>query len=202
MLAMSPKLTGPAGNAPMSSLVAFLANQLARLGNDAGPTTADGSGPSLTEPWGRWSHDGSWQRMFLGSWMSMADADSRRCFETWPAAGMMRSGFLFPLPLWVPPILGNAPGLSPERLAPTPQASDGPKFYYRITPEAARRRLRSGRQYMLGHWVVAQTGRPGRLNPAFSLCLMGYPPDWLNVAPAVTPSSPTSPTPSSKPSTR
>lgn len=48
----------------------------------------------------------------------------------------------------------------------------------------------------------AQTASKGQLNPAFSLWLMGYPPEWLNCAPLAMPSSRKSRQSSSAPATK
>jgi hypothetical protein len=66
-------------------------------------------------------------------------------------------------------------------LLPTPQASDGPKWHYKISPSMVEKRKKGGHQLMLAHWSVLAVGRTGKSNPEFSSLLMGFPAWHTNV---------------------
>ena len=102
--------------------------------------------------------------------------------QTWPAAGMMRSGKTYQRQPWALPIAANVSGL-----LPTPQRSDGPKWHYSISPKMCIERAKGGHQEMLAHWVVKTSLQTGRSNPAFHLWVMGFPTDHASVPPLATP---------------
>lgn len=108
--------------------------------------------------------------------------------ETWPNAGMMRNGKTYRRQPWALPIAEKGCGL-----LPTPQASDGPKWHYTISPEMVKLRMSGGHQSMLAHWSVMATGRTGKSNPAFALLVMGFPPAHTLAAQQEMQSSPKSP---------
>jgi hypothetical protein len=93
---------------------------------------------------------------------------------------------------------------------PTPTAADGPKIIRSANGALNEVKRKGGPQDLscaaqLTHWPTAtandldqlgrqvgqiqngspaQTEKPGRLNPAFALWLMGYPPQWMDAAPS------------------
>jgi len=118
--------------------------------------------------------------------------------ETWPRAGMTRSGRVYELPMLVRPteenesglwptpraIYGEHPGMSDSRhltgavqFWPTPRASDATGGFWTNHED--------GRQGGPGLKEVIR----GQLNPTWVEWLMGYPPGWTALEDSGTPSS-------------
>ncbi len=105
------------------------------------PNSQAGKQLGVDDPRWLWPHftrairalrpDGSWLKMFLGSWESTGDERSRKCFETWPKRGMMRGGTVFPLPMSVR-IRSESVSSSSPGLWPTP---DGQAFNVNDSPD-------------------------------------------------------------------
>jgi len=126
--------------------------------------------------------------------------------ETWPSAGMMRSGKTYRRQPWALPIAENASGLLPtprscsamaaenignrvndkfpnlesvvaRSLWPTPSASDNRDRGNRSSPAIARR-IAKGKQVMLS---MSVDDKSGSLNPPWVEWLMGFPPGWTDL---------------------
>jgi hypothetical protein len=102
--------------------------------------------------------------------------------QTWPQSGMMRNGKIYQRRPWALPIAESVSGL-----LPTPVKFDGVRFIYTIRTDAARR-IRLGYPFSWHH--VASLLQPCEIvwaNPLYSIAMMGFPTDWLNLEPAETP---------------
>ena len=105
--------------------------------------------------------------------------------ETWPIAGMMRSGATYRVGSWESLMAESASGLWP-----TPSKNDG-RGFYRLSHRSALLRSTGVVKRQL-HWLhraVLMQSLPGdwTANPRFSLNLMGFPSWWLDLEPAETP---------------
>lgn len=112
-----------------------------------------------------------------GSLLETKGDGSQDFSMTWPRSGTMRSGTVYRLPSLAPPITEIGSGL-----LPTPNAVDGPKWHYTISPDMVKKRMRCGRQLMLAHWSVMAVGRTGKSNPEFASLLMGFPMGYTDVS--------------------
>lgn len=99
--------------------------------------------------------------------------------ETWPKSGLMRSGTVYrrvSLELLI--------GGKDCSFLPTPQHSDGKKWYV-VKRLSAMRRIRDGRQEMLIHKVARLKGYPDWkryvANPRFWEAVMGFPVGWTDL---------------------
>ena len=63
-----------------------------------------------------------------------------------------------------------------------PNAVDGPKWFYTISPQMVEKRMKDGRQLMLAHCMVRHLGRTGKLNPEFPSLMMGFPLGYTDVS--------------------
>lgn len=91
---------------------------------------------------------------------------------TWPNAGMMQNGRIFPRRPWALPIAESASGL-----LPTPRKSLGD--FYKIVKRAD---FKGNLEEMIG-----ELGYSGVLNPTFVEMMMGFPPSHTDLPPSETP---------------
>jgi hypothetical protein len=124
----------------------------------------------------------------LSSWRTSQtslpiEMPSAACSVTWPTSGSMRNGRCFPHAPWVPHTHGN--GCS---LWPTPRAAWG-RSGWDLSP--TRRRYNADTEQRL-RGLIQSTGSWRAACGAIEW-LMGLPPEWTDVTPSATPSSPRSP---------
>ena len=124
------------------------------------------------------------QRCFLAQAKNEADGLAEFS-ETWPSAGMMRNGEIYRLGLWDCLMKESVSGLWP-----TPNKQDG-RAFYRISHQSALHRS-SGNVKRQLHWIhraVLMQSLPGSYtaNPQFSMEIMGFPKEWVDLPPAETP---------------
>jgi hypothetical protein len=123
--------------------------------------------------------------------------------ETWPRAGMTRSGSAYQLVPLVPPISETESGFLPtptataNQTAPSMQKHPGVRRLW-STPVADDTGHRKRRYSQGGEPLSFQAG--GRLNPEWIEWLMGYPHKWTALEAWGTPSSRKSPKSSAAPS--
>lgn len=156
-----------------------LANPSLSPEDGAAKTTLGTSGPRLPASFAQYDP-------LTSSWKTSQGTlawGSDEFLETWPRAGMTRSGTVYPLQPSAP--LTDATGFL---LWPTPNARDGNAFYFlpRLNAQVARRwggfrdsGARVG-QALTWHPAIALQGS-GVLHPMFPECLMGFPPNWTQL---------------------
>jgi len=122
---------------------------------------------------GKFDHDMPYLRTSQRCLVENQGNGFSKYYGTFPRSGMMRSGIAYQRPMLALPI-----GATEFGLLPTPQASDGPKWY-RVRRSSAMRRVSDGRQEMLIHAVARLKGYPKWsvyiANPRFWELMMGYP---------------------------
>lgn len=181
----------------------------AKQDGDGDPTTNAGSGPTSGPSSTPSAPPTSSSRTFPayspfahledGEWISDQSSlwGSEPYCETWPRAGMTRSGTVYRLPPSVPLTAATGSGSSPPW--PTPTARSGDPRRGMPSPELAAERLDSGRRNLddaVAAWPTPTArvssrgrggegpGRPlsetagGRLNPEWVEILMGLPAGW------------------------
>lgn len=187
---------------------AFHVNPIRSLVDVPEPTTSATSGQSSSDVFARLDPDGLWQKTSAGCCQVTLDGSSETFSETWPRAGMTRSGTAYLRPPLAPLTNGIASGLWP-----TPGAND-----YKGSSRVGQRRgqLDEAIESMpawipcpccenflcLIHLLHAHecacpsvdewssdpyTDRaPGRLAPMFSEWLLGFPIGWTVCGPSET----------------
>lgn len=132
-----------------------------------------GCGETFRESFARYDHATSswktWQACFIEEWTEFS--------ETWPKAGMMRSGKAYRAASLVQTISAREYGF-----LPTPRYTDG-KGQYVATLRTARKRVgKSLAGSFRAHWIhvvlVLRQLNKGWANPLFSEYLMGFPRNW------------------------
>jgi hypothetical protein len=172
---------------------AFPASRTPSLADVPAPTTSATSGPSSSDSFASVNPDGSWRKTCQGYSQVMLDGSLEPFSETWPRAGMTRSGTAYQRPPLAPLTREIASGL-----LPTPNVPNGgrkPKGGLSrtgITPDGKKRQV--GLENAVTMWdessrLLPDSGASGSLNPVFVEWLMGYPLGWTACAASATPSS-------------
>ena len=118
----------------------------------------------------------SWKTSQI-SLLEMMDDGSDEYSVIWPKSGSMRSGIAYQLPALALPIAVNESGL-----LPTPASRD---YKGAVKPETIAAKGRNAATNSLPD-AVEYRGQRGRLNPAWTEWLMGYPVGWTELKQSVT----------------
>ncbi len=132
----------------MFSVEDFPASRTPLLADVPAPTTSATCGLNTLDSFASFNPDGSWRKTSQGYSQVTLDGSLERFSETWPRAGMTRSGIAYRRPIWGPRILESGSGLWP-----TPCAQEDGK-----TPEAhlaMKARMKGGPRYTITSLQVA-----------------------------------------------
>jgi len=199
---------------------AFPASPIPWLAAVPAPTTTATSGPSSPDSFASVDPDGSWRKTCQGYSQVTLDGSLARYSETWPRAGMTRSGIAYrrvPLaPLtgatasgsWPTPTVGDsksAANATAGRTNPHSQHHDGVTLTDAIrlwpTPNSGSDHWNGTMQEWggSGSWIRRHPElATGSLNPTWVEWLMGYPSGWTACAASATRLSRRSPNGSGK----
>lgn len=169
-------------------LLVSLANRFQTQGNEPEPMTSATCGPTLPAPLAHLDPVTSSWKTFQASFPSMTGESLESYSQTWPRAGMMRSGKCYPQARLVHGTGGIASGLLPTyearlvKMYPTPGYSSWKDRGGYDNPSIRRRRS-LGKQIDLSMSVHPKSGK---LNPDWVEWLMGYPTKWTESKPSAT----------------
>ena len=180
------------------------------------PPTSATSGRSSPDSFASLNPDGSWRKTSQGYCQVTLDGSLERFSETWPRAGMTRSGTAFRLapsaPLTDATVSGSWPTPCAEdaKNVPYQKGKDGTTRYPMLLGAVAPERMwptPTGSDWKgSGPTVIRSDGKirndrldysteqftnptGGQLNPTWVEWLMGYPLGWTACAPSATASS-------------
>jgi hypothetical protein len=183
---------------------AFPASRTPWLADVPAPQTSATSGPSLSDSFASVDPDGSWRKTWQGYSQVTLDGSLARFSETWPRAGMTRSGRAYRLQPLVRPTDETECGSS---LIPTATTQD--HFSARVTANRKKEWVSHPGTTLLDYarlWPTPNAGgekwggtlqewggsqswvrdypdlASGQLNPTWVEWLMGYPLGWTACA--------------------
>ena len=165
-----PSIGEPSNLLPSSAEVS-LAKTCLMLGREQDYEKAPeaDSGLNTSEPFAHYDHNISWWRM---SQVSLITMHLDEFSETWPKAGTMRNGIVYPQQT-----LGGATCADGYGYVPTPTASDWKKNS--TTTKYANRKIQSFATWLCRTCLCGTNQH--RPEPAFAEYVMGYPIGWTDL---------------------
>jgi hypothetical protein len=133
---------------------AFPASRTVSLADVPAPPTSATSGPSSSDSFASVDPDGSWRKTCQGYSQVTLDGSLARFSETWPRAGMTRSGTAYRRPPLAPLTDGTASGLWPTPDAGVANIGEQPDTYLTRRAELVKKGSCHGMGYSLG--IAAQ----------------------------------------------